>query len=110
MAATQERTFIMRERTNNRPTEIRFVLSRPISALAMSNDERFVALSNSDEIVVLDRQNDTVATADRFGGGINCLQFADASTLVACGKASILHLSLTSLNFSHHVLPEGISP
>jgi len=110
IAATQARTFVMRVPANSRTSEIRLTLNRPISALVISSDERFVALSDSDEIVILDRQNDTMATVDRPGGGISCLQFVDDSTLVACAKASILQLSLVSLNFSHHVLPEGISP
>jgi WD40 repeat protein len=73
--------------------------SHPISDIALSPDQRYVAFAALDEIAIVDRQQHAIASTHRSSSDINCLQFIAPSVLAACDTASVLALNLDQLNF-----------
>ena len=57
------------------------------------------AIADLDEIVVIDRQRDALATARHLASNLVCVRFTSLTTLAACDSASILTLSLDLLSF-----------
>jgi WD40 repeat protein len=97
VASIGEKTFAMH--SNGHARGLRLALGRPIADIAVAADERYVAIADLDEIVVIDRERDALATARHLAGSLMCVRFTTLTTLAACETASILTLSLDRLSF-----------
>jgi eukaryotic-like serine/threonine-protein kinase len=80
-------------------SEIQLPLGRPIADIAISTDERYVAIADLDEIIVIDRKRDAIATAHRAASYLAGIRFINDNLLAACDTSAILVLSLDLLNF-----------
>lgn len=97
VASVASRTFVMH--SSRAGADLSFTLTHPISDIVPSPDERYIALANLGEIVVLDRERSAVATAHKPGSDIGCLGFTTPTNLAACDTSSILLLSIDDLKF-----------
>jgi hypothetical protein len=86
--------------TTSPPSKIELPLGRPIGDIAISRDERYVAIADLDEIVVIDRKRDAIAIAHRAASYMACVRFVSDDRLAACDTSAILTLSLDLLSFS----------
>ncbi|HEY0988317.1 MAG TPA: serine/threonine-protein kinase [Kofleriaceae bacterium] len=96
-ASVSDRTFVLAATSSH--SEIRLAFGHPIADIAISSDERYVAVAGLDEIVVLDRERDMVATVHHAGGYLACVQFISINRLAACDTSAILTLHLDRLQF-----------
>src|SRR5262249_42473136 len=92
-----EKTFAMHSTEDAR--ELRLALGHPIADIAVAADERYIAIADLDEIIVIDRQRDALATARHLASNLVCVRFTALTTLAACDAASILTLSIDVLRF-----------
>jgi hypothetical protein len=95
-ASVSDRTFVLAAASSH---SIRLALGHPIADIAVSLDERYVAVAGLDELVVLDRGRDSLATVHHPGGYLACVQFISINELAACDTSAILTLRLDLLNF-----------
>jgi WD40 repeat protein len=86
--------------TTSPSSKIQLPLGRPIADIAISPDERYVAIADLDEIVVIDRERDAIAIAHRAASYMACIRFVSDNHLAACDTSAILLLSLDLLSFS----------
>jgi tRNA A-37 threonylcarbamoyl transferase component Bud32 len=96
-ASIGEQTFAMY--STEYPNGLRLVLGHPIADIAVAADERYVAIADLDEIVVIDRKRDAIATARHVAGEWWCVRFITRTTLAACDAGSLRTLSLDVLSF-----------
>jgi eukaryotic-like serine/threonine-protein kinase len=97
VASIGEKTFTMHSTEDAR--ELRLALGHAITDIAVSPDERYVAIAGLDEIIVIDRRRHALATARHTASSLVCIRFTALTTLAACDTASILTLSLDRLSF-----------
>jgi WD40 repeat protein len=97
-ATVDDRIFVFH--STNSPSATSLVLRHSISDIAISPNERYLAVADLDEIVVVDRERDRVAVAQNPTSDINCIRFADNTNLLACDASTILSLSIERLKFS----------
>jgi eukaryotic-like serine/threonine-protein kinase len=97
VASIGEKTLAIHSSENARALQL--ALGHPIRDIAISADERYVAIADLDEIVVIDRQRDALATTRHLASNLVCIRFTALNMLAACDTASILTLSLDRLSF-----------
>jgi WD40 repeat protein len=78
-----------------------------IADIAISPTGRYVAIADLDEIIVVDRERDRIATTYRPTSDIGCLQFTAPTTILACDVSAIVSLSLEMLDFAPMGFPES---
>jgi WD40 repeat protein len=81
-------------------SRIQLSLNRPIADIAISPNERYIAAADTDEIIVIDRILDTIATIHSNTSSFTCLQFINSAEIATCDTAMILTLSISLLQFS----------
>jgi WD40 repeat protein len=96
-ASINQQTFAMY--STEYPGGLRLALGHTIADIAVAADERYVAIADLDEVVVIDRRRRALATARHLASNLVCIRFTTPTTLAACDSASILTLSLDALRF-----------
>jgi WD40 repeat protein len=97
VAAIDEHTLVMRSSLASR--DLQLAVGRPITDIALSADERYVAVSDLDEVIVIDRLTEAIATAYNPGSDIACIRFIAGDRIAACDTSSILMLLFEKLKF-----------
>ncbi|HET9624638.1 MAG TPA: serine/threonine-protein kinase [Kofleriaceae bacterium] len=97
VASLHEQTLALYNEVSH--TALELAVSHPITDVAVSSDQRYVAFSALDEIVVLDRQRHALAAPHNPSSDFLCLQFLTGSQIAACDTAGVMTLDLEKLNF-----------
>ena len=97
-ASVDERTFVVTSYNSMRTLD--FMVGHPISDITASADQRYIAIADLSDIVVIDRSRNSIATVYIRDGDITCLTFISSTQLAVCDTSAILSVSIPNLVFS----------